>query len=251
MTISPSFNTVSRRTSSDGSTKNFSSGTVAPAVRAGDRSRSRRARPASGPGRTGGRSWTCRRRGSRCTCSRRSWRSTRRRPSCGSCSSPAGSTSSAALAEIAADGAEVADLRRGDRVGGLGQAGELGADVGVLFELRDRRHRADLQAAGAVRLDVVEAVDRLEVDDAVRADDVRLQASSAGPARRRSRAAPRRGRPSRSAGLSSFTASSTVEALAHSNEFMGYPRLLLCCIRPLRILSGVIGSSRTRTPQAL
>jgi len=54
------------------------------------------------------------------------------------------------LAEVAADGAEIANLRRADRVRGLGQSWKIPAHVRIFLELIERDQRADPQAALAV-----------------------------------------------------------------------------------------------------
>src|SRR3990172_2737178 len=48
-----------------------------------------------------------------------------------------------ALAEVAADGPDIADLVRRDHRGGFGQHREVGADEGILRQVGNRRHRAD------------------------------------------------------------------------------------------------------------
>src|SRR6185503_14262424 len=60
-----------------------------------------------------------------------------------------------ALAEIAADCAEIANLRRRDRVCGFGETGKTLAHTIVLFEFSQRHERADGEPA-RVQGDVVE-----------------------------------------------------------------------------------------------
>src|ERR1017187_10643357 len=71
-----------------------------------------------------------------------------------------------ALAEIAADGPHVADLRAGDGRGGIGERLGGGFDVGVAGEFIHGDEGADAYA-GAGLLDAFELLDVLDVDDAL------------------------------------------------------------------------------------
>src|SRR5947209_5783721 len=151
-----------------------------------------------------------------------------------------------ALAEVSADGSEVSYLRRGDGVRGFGESGEASAHFGVLFELRERDERADAKTFVSVALDAVEAAYAFEVNHARGARDVVLHSrQQILPARKGSRRVVhlfRRGR-----GLQE------THGLAYARRTRPLERLHTLCppfVRPVRILSGVTGSSPTRTPHA-
>src|SRR5204863_358391 len=122
--------------------------------------------------------------------------------------------------------------------------GEASAHVGVLFELRERDERADAKSLLAVALDAVEAAYAFQIHNARGACDVVLHSrQQVLPARDGSRVVVnvfRRGR-----GLQE------THCLADARRTRPLERLHTLCppfIRPVRILSGVIGNSRTRTP---
>jgi len=71
------------------------------------------------------------------------------------------------LRDVAAERALVADLRRGDQLRRFHQQAELFAHQRVLDDFRERRHRADLEAAVGF-LDALELFDLPEVDDRLR-----------------------------------------------------------------------------------
>src|SRR5947199_5331856 len=117
----------------------------------------------------------------------------------------------------------------------------------MLFELCERHKRADSQAAFAIRFDAIKPSYVLEIDDAHGACDVLFHGGQdVLPACNRSRRLVhviRRGR--RLQQLDCFVDGRWTDPLKSLHA------LLLSFINPIKILSGVMGSSRTRTPQAL
>ena len=67
------------------------------------------------------------------------------------------------LAKIAADRAEVTDLRRRDRVCRFRESGKTLAHTGVFFELSQRNERADSEPA-TIQRDLIEPTDPLQID---------------------------------------------------------------------------------------
>src|SRR2546423_792552 len=76
-----------------------------------------------------------------------------------------------ALKKIPADRPKIANLRRRDRIGRLDQSRKSLPHRGILFELRERDHRAQTQAALVVRRDLIQPLNRLEVHYPRRAHD--------------------------------------------------------------------------------
>src|SRR5207247_7587927 len=78
------------------------------------------------------------------------------------------------LRHVAAQGALVPNLRRGDELGGLHQNRELLAHYRMLDDFSERRHRADLEAAVGL-LDAVQLFDLAQIDHDLRAAEAILQ----------------------------------------------------------------------------
>src|SRR5439155_155028 len=102
------------------------------------------------------------------------------------------------LRHVAADRSLIANLRRGDQLRRFGEQPELVADDRMVDDLRERRHRADLEAAAGV-FDPDELFDLSEIDQVARAfqasvprASTSIYAQSTVPARR----GPLRSRPS-------------------------------------------------------
>ena len=201
----------------------------------------RPAPPASAPGPTGAQCRMARRRKSRGTCSRPSLRSTLTRPSSNRRRPPAEVPAAGPLAEVAADRTEVANLRRGDRVRRLGQARENCAAP-----------RDDLRVAPALpgRRSATRPCGR--VDPIVPANAFRFT-TRAGRVMYSFIVVSRSCPPAigRAASSASFGAGAELERAdcfadrGWADPFKRFHAVLPSRIRPIRILSGVIGNSRT------
>src|SRR5258708_37315134 len=132
----------------------------------------------------------------------------------------------------------------------LGQARKVAMHYWLLFQLSQRNQSADAQAAFAVGYDPIESANAFQVYHARRTRDVILHRSqkilAAGDWSRGVVGISRRG--SRLERADGFIDS------GWTYPFKSLHAGLLSRIRfrsPIRILSGVIGNSRTRTPHAL
>src|ERR1700687_1461771 len=150
------------------------------------------------------------------------------------------------LAEIASHCPEIADLRRGHRGCRFPQAGELSSHLRVLFQLRQRDERADGQAVGT-HLDAIQTWNGLEIHHPARPDDVVLHRGeeilTPGDRLRALVAIGYR--------LFALQPLDRFRNGCSADPFERFHVVLPGGWRPLNILSGVIGSSRTRTPEAL
>src|SRR5713226_1662430 len=150
-----------------------------------------------------------------------------------------------ALAEVATNRTKIANLRCSNRMRRFGKTWKIATYHWVLFKLSQRDQRADAQSAFAVCYDPIEPPNTFKINQARRPRDVILhRGQKILPARNWSRGIVciirRWGRLERADGFGDAVWTHPLES---------FHALLL--IRPTRILSGVMGKSRTRTPQAL
>src|SRR5881227_808808 len=129
----------------------------------------------------------------------------------------------------------------------LRQTWEVATNNRIFFKVGQRHQRSDSQSAFAVPFDLIEPANALKIDHAHGAGDVvlhRRQKILAASDWSRGVIKIRR----RRCGLEGADGFGDC---GRADPLESVHALLLSLIRPIRILSGVIGSSRTRTPQAL
>ena len=146
-----------------------------------------------------------------------------------------------ALAEVAAHGRHVADLRAGGVFGDGGERRVVLADVGVVGEVGDASQRADAQPGARVVADAVQTGDRLDVDQALGGDDVVLHEREQVGAAGEQFGSPQFWR-EQSDGLLFGFGSGVFEGLHAAPPFFS---------SAARTRSGVRGRKGTRTPMAL
>src|SRR5437016_67290 len=150
------------------------------------------------------------------------------------------------LAQIATNRTKIPNLRGSNGMRGFSETRKCLKHSRILFQLRERNQRAQAQSAFAVALDLIESAHAFQINHARWPRDVvlhrRQKILSAGDWTRCLVNVCTRLRTKRSDRFLETTWTHPLE---------GFHALLLSAISPIRILSGVIGSSRTRTPQAL